>query len=619
MPARLPGLRAPPSGETLRAPLPSARDIVSLRLLLYCAALLLASACTPRTGPGPAASASPMAPTPADAEYTRFAREYLDGYYAAHPVRATNLGLHSYDARLPDLSAGAFQRRTVELRGWLARLERLDRPSLTGDAVFDVRILENALRAELLELEEVRDWQRNPMVYSSTLANGLSSLSQREFAPVEERVRSLMARMERIPAVVAAAKANLRDVPRLWAEQSVRDTRGTVGFLRGDLPKALEAQGLSKVDAALRQELSAALERTTAEVEGFAWWQETELLRNAKGDFRLGREHFERKLALEEHVALTAEQLRDINERAIQEYQAWVEREAARVDATKSPVEVMDALAHDHPSPEELIPLARKQLEECQRFVVERGLLTLPSERLPVVRETPPYARMGFASMDTPGPFETRATEAFYNITNVEPGWTEAQKSQHLTYFNRAGLLGITVHEGMPGHFVQLLYEARIPTEVRKVFTPASLVEGWAHYAEQMMVDEGLGGGDPAVRLGQLRRALQRHARWHAGLSMHAFGESVEAAAKRYAEIAYFEPFPALREVQRGTFNPTYLYYALGRMQILKLREDYKRYLEARGQTFSLRDFHDRFLQLGLPMSLARQALMPGDTGPSLE
>lgn len=560
-----------------------------------------------------------MTPTPADAEYSRFAREYLDAYYASHPVRATNLGLHRYDARLTDLSAEAFQRRTEALRGWLARLERLDRPNLTGDAVFDVRILENALRAELLELEEVRDWQRNPMVYNSTIASGLSSLSQREFAPVEERVRSLMARMERIPAVVAAAKANLRDVPKPWAEQALRDTRGTVGFLRVDLPKALEAQGLAKVDAALRQELSAALAKATAEVEGFARWQETELLPKATGDFRLGRERYERKLALEEHVALTAEQLRDINERAIREYQAWVAREAARVDATKSPVEVMNALAHDHPSAEELIPLARKQLEECQRFVVERGLLTLPSERLPVVRETPPYARMGFASMDTPGPFEARATEAFYNITNVEPGWTEEQKAQHLTYFNRAGLLGITVHEGMPGHFVQLLYEARIPTEVRKVFTPASLVEGWAHYVEQMMVDEGLGGGDPAVRLGQLRRALQRHARWHAGLSMHAFDEPVEAAAKRYAEIAYFEPFPALREVQRGTFNPTYLYYALGRMQILKLREDYKRYLEARGQTFSLRDFHDRFLQLGLPVSLARQAMMPGDTGASLE
>ncbi|MCY1073091.1 DUF885 domain-containing protein [Archangium lansingense] len=590
-----------------------------LRATLCCAALLLVPACAPRTGPGPAASASAMAPTPADAEYARFAREFLDWYYAAHPVRSTNLGLHQYDSRLQDMSAEAFQRQARELHGWLARLARLDRAALTGDAVFDVRILENAIRAELLELEEARGWRRNPMLYNSAIASALSSLSQREFAPVEERVRSLMARMERIPEVVAAAKANLRDVPKPWAEQGLRDTRGTVGFLRSDLPKALEAQGLSRVDATLREAFSAALARTTAEVEGFVRWQEQELLPKAHGDFRLGKALFEKKLALEEHVELTAEQLRDINERAIREYQQWVAKEAARVDAMKSPVEVMDALVHDHPTAEELIPTARKQLEECQRFVAEKGLLTLPSERLPTVRETPPYARMGFASMDTPGPFETRATEAFYNITNVDSEWTGEQKAQHLTYFNRAGLLGITVHEGMPGHFVQLLYEARIPTEVRKVFTPASLVEGWAHYVEQMMVDEGFGGGDPAVRLGQLRRALQRHARWHAGLSMHAFGESVEGAAKRYAEIAYFEPFPALREVQRGTFNPTYLYYALGRMQILKLREDYKRYLEARGQTFSLRDFHDRFLQLGLPVSLARQALMPGDMGPSLE
>jgi uncharacterized protein (DUF885 family) len=560
-----------------------------------------------------------MAPTAADAEYTRFAREYLDAYYAAHPVRATRLGLHLYDTRLPDLSAEAFQRRAQALHGWLARLERLDRSALTGDAVFDVRVLENALRAELLALEETREWQRDPMFYNSMISGGLSSLSQREFAPVQERMRSLMARMAGIPAVVASARANLRDVPKPWAEQALRDTRGTVGFLRTDLPKALEAQGLERVDGALRQEFSAALAKATAEVEGFARWQEQELLPKANGDFRLGKALFEKKLALEEHVELSAEQLRDINERAIREYQAWVAKEAARVDAWKSPVEVMDALVHDHPKAEELIPTARKQLEECQRFVLEKGLLTLPSERLPTVRETPPYARMGFASMDTPGPFETRATEAFYNITNVEPGWTEEQKAQHLTYFNHAGLLGITVHEAMPGHFVQLLYEAQIPTEVRKVFTPASVVEGWAHYVEQMMVDEGLGGGAPAVRLGQLRRALQRHARWHAGLSMHAFGESVEDAAKRYAEIAYFEPFPALREVQRGTFNPTYLYYALGRMQILKLREDYRRYLEARGQTFSLRDFHDRFLRLGLPVSLARQALMPGDTGPSLE
>jgi len=557
--------------------------------------------------------------TPADAEFSRFAREYLDWYYAQHPVRATGLGIHRYDRELPDLSAEAHGRKARALQDWLARLERIDRSALTGDAALDAPILENALRADLLELEEVRSWRRNPMIYNGTIVYGLSSLSSREFAPVEERVRSLLARMAGIPAVIAAAKANLADVPKPWAEQALKDTRGTVTYLRKDLPQALEAQGLARVDALLREEFEAARKKVAAEVEDFARWLEQEVLPQARGDFRLGKALFEKKLALEEHVALSAEQLRDINEAAIRRYHAWVAREAARFDPKLTPAQVMEAIAKDHPSAEELIPLARRQLQEVQRFVLDKGLVTLPSERLPTVRETPPYARMGFASMDTPGPFEQHATEAFYNITNVEPDWTPEQKAQHLTYFNRAGLLGITVHEAIPGHFVQLLYEAQIPTEVRKVFTPASLVEGWAHYTEQMMVDEGLGGGDPAVRLGQLRRALQRHARWYAALALHVFGEPVEAVAKRYGEIAFFEPFPALREVQRGTFNPTYLYYALGRMQILKLREDYRHYQEVRGQPFSLRDFHDHLLRLGLPLTLARQALMPGDTAPSLE
>jgi len=589
-------------------------------LRTLCALILLAGLCTcaPRAKVLPESSPVAM-PTPADAEFARFAREYLDWYYAQHPVRATGLGIHRYDRELPDLSAEAHGRTARALRDWLARLERIDRSVLTGEAVLDARILENALRADLLELEEVRSWRRNPMLYNNTLVYGLSSLSSREFAPLEERVRSLQARMAGIPAVIAAAKANLADVPKPWAEQALKDTRGTVAYLRRDLLQALEAQGQARLDARLREEFEAARKKAEAEVADFARWLEQDVLPQARGDFRLGKALFEKKLALEEHVELSAEQLRDINEAAIRHYQEWVAREAARIDPKLTPAQVMEAIAKDHPSAEELIPLAWQQLQKVQRFVLDKGLVTLPSEALPTVRETPPYARMGFASMDTPGPFEEHATEAFYNITNVEPDWTPEQKAQHLTYFNRAGLLGITVHEAMPGHFVQLLYEAQIPTEVRKVFTPGSLVEGWAHYAEQVMVDEGLGGGDPAVRLGQLRRALQRHARWYAALALHVFGEPVEAVAKRYAEIAFFEPFPALREVQRGTFHPTYLYYALGRMQILKLREDYRRYQEARGQPFSLRGFHDRLLRLGLPLTLARQALMPGDTAPSLE
>jgi uncharacterized protein (DUF885 family) len=193
----------------------------------------------------------------------------------------------------------------------------------------------------------------------------------------------------------------------------------------------------------------------------------------------------------------------------------------------------------------------------------------------------------------------------------VDPSWSADRQEQHLTYFNYPGLLGVSVHEAMPGHYVQLLYHRELPTDLRKVFPSQCLVEGWAHYVEQMMVDEGLGDGDPAVRLAQLRRALQRHARWSATLSLHALGGTIDEAARAFSEIAYFAPFPALRETQRATYDPTYLCYALGRMQILSLREAYRSYRLTRGEPFSLREFHDRLLTLGLPLPMARHAMMP--------
>jgi len=212
--------------------------------------------------------------------------------------------------------------------------------------------------------------------------------------------------------------------------------------------------------------------------------------------------------------------------------------------------------------------------------------------------------------MSIPGPFEESATESFYNITNVDPTWSAEQQAQHLTYFNHPGLLGVSIHEAMPGHFVQLHYKRRLESRVRRVLAGATLVEGWAHYAEQMMIDEGLGDGRPEIRLGQLRRALQRHARWYAALALHTSDSSIDEVSRRFAEIAYFAEFPARREVLRGTYDPLYLSYALGRMQILELRENYRKQRDADGSGFTLKEFHDRFLKLGLPAPLAGELML---------
>jgi len=300
-----------------------------------------------------------------------------------------------------------------------------------------------------------------------------------------------------------------------------------------------------------------------------------------------------------------------MNDEAIAGYKSWVEREATTIDPDAPAKDVMLQITRRYPAADRLVETASSNVEQARDFVLERNLVTLPTDELPVIRPTPEFARSTFASMSAPGPFERVATTAYYNITLPDPTWSEQQQNEHLTYFNYPGLLGISIHEVMPGHYVQLLYRQQLPTDLRKIFMPASLIEGWAHYTEQMMIDEGFGGGAAMLRLGQLRRALQRHARWHVGMAMHVDGESILDAAIRFADIAYFADFPALRETQRGTYNPTYLYYALGRMEILSLREDYRKHLEAQGRVFSIREFHDRILSMGLPISLAREVLIP--------
>jgi uncharacterized protein (DUF885 family) len=581
-----------------------------VRRILLAAALLGVAACQTPAVRGPVGTPRPVAPDDAEMEYGAVAREFLAWYLAANPTRATALGIHAHDHALPDLTAAAIARRGAALRGWLARLQAIPVEPLDPDSRFDHRILDHAIRAELLDLEEVRPWRSSPGAYVGPVAGGVSALAVREFAPLEVRVRALVSRLEAVPALLAAGRRNLTEVPESWIAPGVANARGTASFLRASLPGLLEGQGMAALDPELRRAMEDAALRAAAEMEAFADWMAGDLLPRASGDFRLGRELYERKLLYEEHFALSADSLREINRRAIDEYRARVEQVAAAVDPGRTAERIMDSIARLYPAPDRLVSTAARMVQETRAFVVERDIVTLPSDGLPTVRESPEYARGGFASMSTPGPFETVATEAFYNVTNVDPAWTEEQRHQHLTYFNHAGLLGITVHEAFPGHFVQLLYRQFVPTDVRKVFAPATLVEGWAHYTEQMMVDEGLGGGDPGIRLGQLRRALQRHARWDAAVGMHAFGEEIPEVVERFAEIAYFAPFPALREVQRGTSDPMYLSYALGRMEILRLREDYRRMKEARGERFSLRDFHDAFLRLGLPIPLAREAML---------
>jgi uncharacterized protein (DUF885 family) len=277
----------------------------------------------------------------------------------------------------------------------------------------------------------------------------------------------------------------------------------------------------------------------------------------------------------------------------------------------------MEKLAADHPTADDLISSARRTVEKIRSFIVDHHIVTIPSEVRPTIAETPPFARVGvFASMDSPGPYETAAKEAFYYVTPVEADWDSKHKEEHLRMFNFPVTEIVTVHEAFPGHYIQFLYSPRNPTKTRKLLGCNSNIEGWAHYCEQMMVEEGYGGGDPKIRLAQLSEALLRDCRFIVAIKMHTHGMTIEEAAKFFEKEAYQQPANAYDEARRGAFDPTYLVYTLGKLQIYKLREDVQK---QQGAAFNLESFHNQFVtQGGIPIKLIRRIMLPGDKGGEL-
>lgn len=554
-----------------------------------------------------AADSAAVLPAPAGAtageQFARLVDDYFEAYFAESPTAATNVGLHEHDSRLEDVSRGAVERSIRSLRGFLQRLDAIDRSQLSFDDSIDARFLEATIRGRLLDAETLETW-RNPMMYAGLPGYAVGSLIKREFAPAHDRLVPVVSRLEQIPSIYAAGRQNIANPPKEFTDLAVRMSGGTAGYFDGMV--ASWARDAAGSDAELLARFERANRRAVDATRQFHQWLQDDVLPRSTGTYAIGSENFSRKLAYEEMVTEPlAEILARGEENLEKDYRAFVAT-ARLIDPTKSPKEVMAMLEDEHPTAEQLIPSVRDSIEQARQFLVDRQIITIPSEVRARVAETPPYARSGsFASMDTPGPFETVATEAYYYVTPVEEGWTDEHKEEHLRLYNPWVVAMINVHEAYPGHYVQFLYAPRFPTKVRKLLATGTNAEGWAHYAEQMMVDEGFGGGDPRYRLAQLQEALLRDVRYVAGIKLHTGGWTVEQAAKLFEEKAFQQPANAYEEARRGAYNPTYLYYTLGKLEILDLREEY---MTRKGAT--LRQFHDAFVAQGaLPIPLVREIL----------
>jgi uncharacterized protein (DUF885 family) len=561
------------------------------------------------------AAGAALRPSPTKAaadDFARFVDDYFEAQFRARPSAGTEAGLHQYDGQLEDLSQARVEARIAELKQLQARLTAFDRTRLSFDDAIDAQALEGDLLGTLQGLEMLRTWENNPMAYVRVPGNGVDGLIKRDFAAAPDRLRSIVARLQAVPSVYAAARANVKNPPKEFTDLAIRMCKGSVGYFERTVPQW--AKAAAGADAALFAEFEKANAEVVKATRELAAWLETDLLPRSKGSYAIGEANFLAKLKYDDMVELPLDALLARGQAQLDKDHAAFIETARRIDSAKTPAEVMKSLSDEHPTAEDLIPSIERSVEDARRFLVEKDIVTIPSEVRPLIAETPPFARGGsFASMDTPGPFEAKAKEAFYYVTPVEKDWDAKHQEEHLRLYNPSVVQMINVHEVWPGHYLQFLYAPRFPTKTRKLTFSGTNAEGWAHYTEQMMVDQGFGGGSPKIRLAQLQEALLRDCRYVVGVKLHTKGMTVEEGAKLFVEMGFQEPANGFEEARRGAYNPTYLYYTLGKLEIQDLAREYMQAKKA-----SLKQFHDAFVaEGGLPIPLVRKILLrPAATAP---
>jgi uncharacterized protein (DUF885 family) len=556
-------------------------------------------------------SANNSASAPSE-EFNRLVNDYFDAHFQFHPTEATAAGLHQYDTKLEDYSRAARQAESAKLRTLAARLERINPAQLSGASAGDFAFLASTLQGRRLELETLQMWRKDPNFYTSGVTESVFLIIKRNYATPEERLRSVVARERQLPEALMTAHRNLENPPRIYTEITLEQMPGIIAFFREDVSKAFPGVA----NAALQGEFQRSNAAVVSALEEYELFLRNDLLPRSQGDFRVGAENFRQKLLLKEMVDTPLDQLLKIGYADLGRNQERLQETAAEINPHASPRQVLATLEKDHPAPDKLLETFRGLLAGLRQFLEARKIITIPSRVFPILEETPPFMRATTtASMDTPGPYETQATEAMFNVTLPQPDWSPQHVEEWMQAFNRGTILSTAIHEAYPGHYTQFLWVNRLTSKVRKLLYCDTNAEGWAHYTEQMMLDEGFGDGDPKLRMGQLQDALLRDARFIVGIEMHTGNMSLDQGREFFVREGYQLPAVADLEAKRGTTDPTYLVYTLGKLQILKLREDYQRKLGAR---YTLQDFHDRFMeQGGVPLGIVRKALL-GDDSPTL-
>jgi len=560
--------------------------------------------------------------TKADQDFSQLADRFFDQvYFPFAPTNGTLAGFHQYDKQLEDYSRSGVDREIKALHAFLPQLEAVAPGSLDETTRGDRQMILNEIHSNLLTLETIRPWEKNPDTYSSGIAGSVFSLMERTFASPDERLKSVVAREKQMPSALSAARTNLKNPPKIYTQIAVEQLPGIISFFQNDVPSAF----VKATDPSVKADFAKSNAAVISALQSYQQWLQDDLLPRSNGDFRIGAATFSKKLAYDEMVDTPLDKLLEIGYADLHKNKAEFIRIAHEVDPSKTPEQVLEELGNDHPAPDQLLQSFRDTFNGLISFIRGNNIITIPSDIRPILEETPPFMRATtLASMDTPGAFEKNAKEAYFNVTLPDKSWTPEKINGYMHSFNVGTIVSTSVHEAYPGHYVQFLWVPEAPSKTRKLLFANSNVEGWAHYCEQMMLDEGFGqpgtGAKDAreskmIRLGQLQDALLRDARFIVGIKMHTGQMTMDQAIDFFVKDGFQAKEVGEVETKRGTADPTYLYYTLGKLEILKLRADVQK---KEGPAFSLHTFHDNFMrQGGVPIKIIRESML-GDESPAL-
>lgn len=572
-------------------------------------------------------------PSPADQAFESFVDRYFDGFFQFDPVQATCAGIHKYDGELPAYSSSDVQAEIVRDKRALWAIHKISSESLSPDNQFDAQLLESLIRGRHLDLTDISRWSKDPNFYAGIASEALFPLVERDFAPLDDRLQSLIARAERIPEVLKSARANVANPPGISTQVAIERTQAQINFLQDFLPQVVAGT----TSAALKTQFNTANQQVLTAYSQFLGYLQSDLSARSQGEFAIGAENFRKMLLYDEMVDAPVGDLLRMGHHELRRTQSLFRQTAQILDSTKPPLEILRSLSQENFNGKQALKDAQSTLDTLRQFVVTHEIVTIPPAPIPEAKKKPPFVRGSqFASLDTPGALEQHSIQSFFYLSFPASGLKQApQQSQQLQFpqqqsqsqqppqslesFDPYAVRLAAIDQVYPGRYAQFLYLKDAASKARKLEPSLSTVrsnsEGWGQYCEEMMLEQGYGEGDPKLLLTQLQASLVQLCRLIVSIRMHTEGMTIAGAAGFFQNEAYLDPANAQREAVHSALDPGCLAGALGKLAIMKLRGDDQQKL---GEKFSLRDFHDRFLSFGMaPVKMIREQMLE-DNSPVL-